>query len=183
MQVFRFMNLPDRVLAFDELPEELVKDFELCKAESFPRYWKDWMGKKKRTIKPPPERDPLTNTIRKFEPIVEEDHFFYLVDGRLGPSVERWEKVAGYVRQNVKDGYILKEDISAMAVPLAGNKTDGVTLEPEDVPVIPLKKELILPPKPAELMKCKDCPKEFENKRALRMHVMKKHPAKEAAAA
>lgn len=183
MQVFRIMGMPDKIIAFDELPERLLEGFELNKADGFPRHWKEFLGKKKRKIPIPPEKDFLTGQVRRFDPIIEEDYYFYLVDMLVNPVIERWKDVCEYVKQNVKDDFRLKEKIEDMAVPLASNKTDGVTLEPEDVVIIPLKKELekLIIEKKAEPVgvKCSQCDKEFDDKRGLRMHTMKKHPLAE----
>jgi hypothetical protein len=185
MQVFRLMNMPDRVIAFDELPEDMVKHFEMCRPDGFPRHWKEWLGKKKKVTVIPPEKDPLTGLVRRFDPIVEEGPFFYLVDWTLGNDEEKWKEISDYVRQNVSKEFRLMDKLEDMAQPLAANKTDGVTLEPEEVVVIPLPKvdAKVEAPKQNEAktefaVKCDegDCKGEFKNKQALRMHKMKRHP-------
>lgn len=188
MQCFRLMNMPDRVIAFDELPERFLRKFEMCRADGFPRHWKEWLGKRKKLTNIPPEKDLLTGAVRYFDPIVEEDAYFFLVDYTSNPCEEAWKEVCDYVRQNVSKEIRLKEMIDEMALPLAANKTDGVTLEPEDVPIIPLPKEIaplvnssgkeiVKEDVPRETFKCKEegCTSEFEAKQGLRMHVMKKH--------
>lgn len=200
MHVFRLMAMPDKVIAFDELPKRLLDGFEMCRADGFPRYWKDWMGKQIKITKVPPEKDGLTGQVRKFEPIIEEDYFFYLVDWRVNPVVEKWREVCDFVRTHVDKETRLKEDLAAMALPLASNKTDGVTLEPEDVVVIPIPlqyqekdgltdedgnpvKMVKKAPEPFTV-KCEEegCKASFEGsyaRNALRMHTQKKHPSKE----
>lgn len=191
MQVFRLMNMPDRVIAFDELPERLLSRFDMCNADGFPRHWKEWLGKKKRITQIPPEKDFLTGQVRRFEPIVEENHFFYVVDYTVNPMVEKWKELCDYVRQHVSKETRLMENIDDMAVPLAANKSDGVTLEPEDVPVIPIPPEaesLIVPvviaAKKEELpsLKCTEdgCTSVFEKASQLRMHKLGKHRSKVA---
>jgi len=194
MDVFRLMSMPDRVIAFEGLPENLLKGFELCRAEGFPRHWKEWMGKKTRTIPIPPEKDIMTGAVRRFDPIEDTDCFFYLVDQTSNPSMEAWKMVCDFVRQNVSKEFRLKEKIDDMALPLAANKSDGVTLEPEDVVVIPipraielvtesgapLKKESIKADEPVKVLKCEvpGCTAEFEGsyaKNSMRWHVQKKH--------
>lgn len=188
MQCFRLMNMPDRVIAFDALPERLVEGFELCRADGFPRHWKDWLGKVKKVTKIPPEKDFITGEVRRFAPIVEEESCFYLVDWTLKPIEEKWKEICDYVRQNVDKEFRLMEKIEDMAKPLADNKTDGVTLEPEEVVVIPLPKPLLtsdgseLKNVPRETFKCTEsgCKSEFDTKQGVRMHKMKRHPLKEA---
>lgn len=203
MQVFRLMNLPDRVIAFDELPESLVSGFEMCRADGFPRHWKEWMGKKKKVTPIPPEKDLLTGQVRRFDPIVEEDHFFYLVDWNIQPIVEKWQAVCDYVRSHVDKEIRLMDKITDMAVKLAPSKSDGVMLEPEEVPVIPILKTVSLvdsngndvprgtvekrssplvekAEKPSVLTVCDEPGCKFESegpysKNAVAMHKMKKH--------
>lgn len=163
-QCFRIMDMPDRVIAFDELPARLLEGFEMCRSEGFPRHWKEWLGKRKKVTKLAPERDPLTGQIRRFDPLVEEDYYFYLVDWTVNPVVEKWEEVCDFVKSHVDKDVRLMERIGDMAKPLAANKSDGVTLEPEEVTVIPIPiqyqekgEEIILPTAsvPAPLVKAK----------------------------
>lgn len=141
MQVLRLMGMPDRVIAFDSLPEDLVQGLEMRAAAGTAfRPWRDWMGKKKRVTKISPERDPFTNQIRVFEPIVEEDYYFYIVDETLNHDMEKWEAISDYVRRNAPKDFRLKDRIEDMALPLAPDVRSDVTLEPEQVVVIPLPK-------------------------------------------
>lgn len=194
MHVFRLMDMPDRVIAFENLPESMVTGFEMCRADGFPRHWKEWLGKRERKILVPSERDQFTGGIRKFDPIVENDFFFYLVDYTLRPIEEKWKDVCAYVKQNVSPEIRLKEVIDDMAIPLASNKTDGVSIEPEDVPVIKLRPEVAalvdageieVKAEPDVLYKCTEegCVSEYPKKQGLKMHIMKKHPKKKAEAA
>ncbi len=187
MQVFRLMNMPDRVIAFDELPEDLLKGFEMIRADGFPRQWKEWMGKKKKVTPIPPEKDFLTGAVRRFDPIVEEDSFFYLVDYMIQPIVERWQSVCDYVRQHVDKDVRLKDKIDDMAIPLGPDKV-SLTLEPEEVPIIPLPRDSKVEKEPevSQFIKCEEegCNAEYSGKfakQALRMHKQKKH-AKEKVA-
>lgn len=195
MQVFRLMNMPDRVIAFDSLPERLLKGFEMCRADGFPRNWKEWMGNKKKLTEIPPEKDFLTGAVRRYDPIVEEAPFFYLVDFTLNPVMEKWVEVCDYVRSHVARETRLMDKIDDMAVPLALDKTSGVTLEPEDVPVIPLIQEVesiittpvaAKPSAPLPVVKCDEegCNMEYEGKyakNAMRLHKGKKHKKEVAA--
>lgn len=192
MQCFRLMGLPDKVIAFDELPERLVQPFELITADGFPRHWKHWLGKKKRIIRVPNEKDPWTGQVRSFQPIIEEDHYFYLVDSMRQPSMDAWVEIQNYVKSHVDKDVRLKDNLADMAVPLAPNKTDGVMLEPEDVPVIPLPKEKNIeegnenPPmdQSSAQFKCdfKDCGKEFKNDFGLTVHMRRMHQREKVSA-
>lgn len=191
MQCFRLMNMPDRVIAFDELPENVVRGFELCRADGFPRHWKDWLGKKKKVTNVPPEKDQLTGQVRRFDPIVEEDFFFYLVDWTIGTDEERWVELCSYVKANAPKDFRLLDKIEDMAKPLAPNKTDGVSLEPEEVTVIPIPKEVAeggaakeKEPKAAAqtvTLACDEAGCNYEAqgsyaKNSMRFHKAKKHP-------
>lgn len=189
MQVFRLMGLPDKVIAFESLPKRLLSGFEMNRADGFPRHWKEWMGKTERIVTVPPEKDPLTGAVRRFDPIIETDHFFYLVDWNLKPVEEKWNEICDFVRQHVDKETRLKENLNDMALPLAPNKTDSVTLEPEDVVVIPIPIEYqekdgekSAPPVQALSVKCLEpgCTSSFEGqyaRNALRMHAQRKHKA------
>lgn len=186
-QVFRLMGLPDKIIAFDELPEDMVKGFELLKAEAFPRYWKNWMGEKEIVIKIAPELNPVTGQRKTFEPFIEKDSYFYLVDWNLKPVVERWRKIEEYVRQKVSSDFRLTDKLEDMAKPLAANKTEGISLEPDEVIVIPLPKEILVSgsaktKESGVMYKCEEagCDREFDHKQGLRMHIMKKHKKEEA---
>jgi hypothetical protein len=196
MQVFRIMGLPDKVIAFDELPERFLAGFEMIRADGFPRHWKEFLGKRKKITPIPPEKDLLTGQVRRFDPIVEEDSFFFLVDKQIGPSIERWKEVCDFLRQHVDKEIRLRENIEDMALPLAPDKTSSVTLEPEDVPIVPIPLEYqekgtqespkVEERKPTEIfdVKCDECKAEYTGphaKQALRMHKMKKHSKEKVA--
>lgn len=185
LQVFRLMGMPDKIIAFDELPEDLVKGFELCRADGFPKYWKKWMGEREIVTKIPAVLNPVTGQKQIFDPFVEKDSYFYLVDWNVKPVVEKWKKIEEYVRQKVSPDFRLTDKLEAMAKPLAPNKVDGISLEPDDVVIIPLPKEsktLATESVPHGTIKCTEagCDREFDDKRGIRMHMMKKHPKEEA---
>jgi len=128
------------------------------------------------------------------------------VDWNLGPVVQKWDEICDFVRRVVPKDFRLAEKIDSMALPLAANKTDGVTLEPEDVVVIPIplefqekKDNIVSKPeveKLKEVIESKNVPRgivlkcdtegcDFEAdgvyaKNKLRMH-MKKHQVKATA--
>lgn len=189
LKVFRFMGMPDKVLAFENLPESYSKPFELCRADGFPRHWKEWMGKVDKKTPIPPEKDLLTGQVRRFDPIVEQDSFFYLVDWNLKQNEEKWQELTDYVRRSVDKEVRLMDKLEDMAKPLARDKSEGVSLEPEEVPVIqlPAEEQKIIAAVPRrtidkEVITCDECPKEFGSKQAIRMHKMKAHPIKETVA-
>jgi hypothetical protein len=164
----------------------------MIKADGFPRHWKEWLGKKKRITAIPPEKDFLTGGVRRFEPIVEEEQFFYVVDWTLGPVVEKWQEVCDFVKQHVSREVRLTDNLRDMGKALAPDKTSGVMLEPEEVLVIPIPVEYQEKGEPQNVpaahiekskgpvVKCPEegCSAEFEGayaKNSIRMHTMKKH--------
>lgn len=187
MQVFRLWGAPDSVIGFNELPERLVEGLEMIRADGFPRHWKEFLGKRKRYIQIPPEKDLLTGNVRRFAPIEEEDSYFFGIDGMIQPQVEKWQEICDYVRQHVPKDFRLLERIEDMAKPLAPDKLQGISLEPEDVPVIPLPKEetnSVVPqikqaPAAKNIIHCDQCNYEAEGsyaKNSVRMHKQKRHP-------
>jgi len=198
MQVFRLMGSPDKIIAFDELPEDLVQGFELLKAEGFPKAWKNWLGTKEIVTKIPSLLNPVTGERQTFEPFIEKDSYFYLVDSNIKPVMEKWKKIEEYVRQKVSSEFRLTDKLEDMAKALAPDKTSGITLEPDEVIIIPLPKEIKTSVKepiihakqePAKLemdkvYKCEvdGCGKEFGAKQGLRMHTMKRHAKVEVTA-
>lgn len=199
-QVFRLMGAPDKIIAFDELPARLVKGIELCRADGFPRHWKEWLGKTSSKLRVNPEIDPLTKQVRTYPEIDETDYYFYLIDWNLRPSCEKWDDICDFAKRVVAKDVRLTDKISDMAKPLAPNKTDGISLEPEDVVVIPIPLEfqeksvkIVSPsgveveldktvPERKNVVQCEQTGCNFEAtgayaKTSLRMH-MKKHKEK-----
>ena len=183
--------MPDKVLAFDELPDKFLVGLDMIKAEGFPRHWKDWMGKSKKIMRIPPDKNPLTGEVRTYKPIEEEDYFFYTVDWNIRAQEDRWKEITDYVRLNAPEDLRLPEDLIDLAKPLAQDKLAAIDLEPEDVVIISLKKAADLKDKKEikseKIFKCEEpgCTAEFEGsygKNSLRMHTSKKHK-KEAVSA
>lgn len=151
MHAIRLMGMPDKIIAFDGLPDDLVQGLEMRAPDGMPRHWKDWLGSKKKVTKINPERDPYTGAVRVFNPIVEEGPFFYVVDEMLNHDREKWEAICDYVRRNAPKDFRLKDKIEDMAKPMAPDVRSEMKLEPEEVPVIPLGEALITksaPPQP-----------------------------------
>ena len=143
MHVLRLMGMPDKLIAFEGLPDELVAGLEMRPPDGLPRHWKTWLGTKKKTTKLLPERDPLTGQLRMFNPIVEEGAFFYIVDEMLNHDREKWEAISDYVRRNAPKDFRLKDKIEDMAIKMADNVKSELNIEPEQVPIIPLGEALI----------------------------------------
>lgn len=191
-QVIRLMGMPDKIIAFDELPEDLLAELEMQNEQlSMPRYWREWVGTRKRVVKIKSYVDPMTRQLIQCAPLVEEGPFTWTVDWEINSQKDAWSKIVSYVRQNVQEGFRLLDNLEEMAKPFAPNVYEQITIEPEDVVVIPLKK---IEKKTATVestagiaaseeagFKCKECGKEFASKQGVVLHRTKKHPEQVAA--
>jgi hypothetical protein len=125
----------------------------------------------------------------QYDPIVEEDSFFYLVDWNIGAVVEKWKEICNYLKYDVKT-------VEEMAKPLAPDKISQIDLEPEDVKVIQVppelqEKEPLIQPAPGYKIiqpsnisyKCTECnDKEFKNALGLDIHKRRIHTQAKVAA-
>jgi len=185
-QVLRLMGMPDKMIAFDELPADLLKDLEMQDEKAMPRYWREWIGKRTRTIEIKPYVDTMTRQLIKCAPLVEEGPFTWTVDWEINSQKDAWSAIQSYVRQNVADGFRLLDRLEDMAKPLAPSVNEQITLEPEDIVIIPLKKNTPVEDDPTATtvrvataeeagFKCQDCGKEFASKQGVLLHRTKKH--------
>lgn len=112
MQVFRLVQagVVDKVIAFDELPKDLIQGINQREPSGLPRHWKE------------------------FAP------FFFILDYvGTNNDKERWAKISSYVRRTVDTSFRILDRLEDMAKPMAPNSKDALDLEPEDVVVIPLQ--------------------------------------------
>ena len=118
MQVFRLVvpGRVDKVIAFDSLPERIVKGIRTAAPSGLPRHW------------------------REFAP-----HFFVLEYIDLNRDIEKWQEITQYVRKAVSLSVRLMDKIEDMAVKMAPDSHAPLELEPEDVPVIIIPVELLAP--------------------------------------
>jgi len=130
MQVFKLVlpPEPDRIIAFNSLPKDLVRGLRRGPVDGLGRYWKQWF---ERELKHDFEKEPKP---------------FYILDYKfVNKDKEAWGKITEFVRRMTPDNIRLMDKMEEMGRPLAVNASADVTLEPDDVPVIPLKK-VSLPP-------------------------------------
>lgn len=183
-QVFRLMDMPDKVIAFDELPEDLLAGLEMCDCSRLPKEWRDFIGIREKITRIPPDRDPLTGQVRRYEPIVQKGPYAFLVDRELNQDKDRWQEIKSYVMRNAPKDFRLKDNLDDMAKPMGRDANSEFDLEVQDVVVIPLQKvsepsepeAATVSLSPKEIFKCADCEKEFTAKQGLKMHRMKRHP-------
>lgn len=123
MQVFRLVDpgVVDRCIAFNSLPKRLLAGVRRGLIEGFPRHWQDFMG--------------VSKTDKDARP------FYFLEYKMLNSDKERWQQISNYVRAAADKTVHLLDKIEDMAIPLAPDAYSQLTLEPEDVPVIPIAPE------------------------------------------
>jgi hypothetical protein len=179
------MDMPDKVIAFDELPQSLIDGLEMHDCSKMPKDWREFIGIREKHIRIPPDRDPLTGQVRTYTPLIQKAPYAYLVDREVNFDRDRWAEIESYVKRCAPKDFRLMDKIFDMAKPLARDPHSEIDLETDQVIVIPLPKiEEKSEPEAASVTvveehKCDQCEKTFEKKQALRMHKMKRHPEKE----
>lgn len=149
-QCFKLVNggFVDKVIVFDELPDRLLKNVRTKEAAGFPRSWAKWLasiGSMRPVMKTETSVDLARNWTFKYTPIGLEPCFFVLDYTDLNADKERWREICEYLRMNVGPEVRLKEKVEEMALAFAANPTLPLSVEPEDVPVIPVPREISEP--------------------------------------
>lgn len=157
-QCFKLANggFVDRVIVFDALPERLLKNIRTREVAGFPRAWAKWLssiGSTRKVFKTETTVDLARNYTYKHTPIGDEPCFFVLEYTDINADKQAWREIGEYLRMNVGPEVRLKEKLEDMAVPLAANSTQPLSVEPEDVPVVNVPRETIVEPSHQELVK------------------------------
>lgn len=143
MQCFKLVNagFVDKVIVFDSLPERFWKNLKTRAPEGFPRSWAKWLGEIgsirdvfKTTTTMSPSRD---YTFHK-EVIGKEPCFFVLEYTDINSDRDAWRDICDYLRANVDPSVRLTEKIADMAIQLAPDPYKALSIEYEDIPVIPV---------------------------------------------
>lgn len=142
-QCFKLVNggFVDKVIVFDELPERLIQGVRTCAADGFPRAWAKWLGSigsVRPVFRTETNVDLARNWTFKKTPIGQEPCFFILDYTDLNADKQRWREICEHLRANVGPEVRLKEKIEEMALAFAANPTQPLSIEPEDIPVIPV---------------------------------------------
>lgn len=113
MQVVRLVEVgvPDKIIAFDSLPESMLQGVRRRDLTGLGRHWLS----------------------------LGEWHF-WLEYKELNRDIEKWSEIQSFVRRAVDPEVRLLDELAQMAVKLAPSSREAVSLEPEDVPVIPIPK-------------------------------------------
>lgn len=158
MQAFKLVNagFVDKVIVFDELPERLVKGIRTREVAGFPRSWARWMGEIGSTRKvfqtSTTKRGPGDYVYTHAE-IGQEPCFYVLDYADINADKEFWRNICEYLRLNCSPEVRLKEKVEEMATALAPNSTSALAVEPEDITVIKVPREVEEAPKENELVK------------------------------
>jgi hypothetical protein len=123
MQIFKLVHggKVDRIIGFNSLPESMLKGIRRGTIDGWPRHWKNW-----------------------FKTDIKEtgSNPFYILDYKtLNSDREKWDEITQYVRRSTDKNTRLLDKLEDMAVPLAEDQRTALSLEPEDVPVIPIVEE------------------------------------------
>lgn len=141
MQAFKLVNggFVDKVIVFDTLPEDLVKNVKTRTTDGFPRSWAKWLseiGSTRTVFKTDTSVDLARNWTFKKTPIGVEPCFFVLDYADINADKEAWRLICDFVKVNAGPEVRLKERIEDMALALAANPTQALQVEYEDIPVI-----------------------------------------------
>lgn len=147
MQAFKLVNggFVDKVLVFDSLPERLYKTVRTRAADGFPRSWAKWLadiGSLRTVFKTSTTVDLARNYTFTHAPIGKEPCFFVLDYTDINADKEIWRNICDYLKTNCGPNVRLKEKIEDMALALAANPTQPLSVEPEDIPVISVPSEI-----------------------------------------
>lgn len=146
MQVFKLVNggFVDKVIAFDTLPERLLKSISTRTPEGMPKAWRrrlEEVGSLREVYST--QTEVLVDRTLKIikTPAGVEACFYVLNYQELNADKEKWQEIAAYVRRVVDTKFRLKDKLEDMASSLAPNCQSEITLDPEDIPVIPIPSE------------------------------------------
>lgn len=139
MNVFRLIDSGrvDKIIAFDSLPKRLLNGIRTKDLEGFPRYWRSWLkdNGSVQTV----ERWDAENMKSKHV----EETFTYLLNYKdVNQDIEKWQAICNYIRKAVDLTVRLMDRIEDMAIPLAKDAISELSIEPEQVPIIPVPLEL-----------------------------------------
>lgn len=161
MQALKLVNggFVDKVIVIDSLPEHLMRGIKTREASGFPRAWAKWLGEigsvrdvfRTETEKHGPGDYRFTYTT-----IGKEPCFYVLEYLDVNSDREAWRAISEYLRMNCGPEVRLKEKVEDMALSLAANSTDPLSVEPEDVmekAFIVVRTNVIAQPSDKEIVK------------------------------
>lgn len=152
MQAFKLINagFVDRVIVFDELPQRLMQGIRTREVAGFPRAWARWLGEigsVRDTFKTSTTKRGPGDYVYEHTKIGSEPCFYVLEYTDVNADKDAWRRIAEHLRMHCGEGVRLKEKTEEMAIAFAPNSTDPLSIEPEDVPIIPVPRETATPVK------------------------------------
>lgn len=146
MQVFRLVDggFVDKMIAFDSLPDRLIKGIRTRDIAGMPRYWAKWLienGSVRDSFKTETEELP-DRKLRVHKSKVGEEPCFYVLDYKeTNQDKEKWQEIANFVRRTVDTKVRLLDRLEDMARKMAPDCHAQLEIEPEDIPVIKIPSE------------------------------------------
>lgn len=139
MNVFRLVNggTVDKIIAFDSLPKRLTFGIRTKPMDGFPRFWHRWLMENKST-----EVVSVFNPETSMKEQKEQPCTFLLEYKMVNADIQKWQEITNYVRKAVDLSVRLMDKIEDMAKPFAKDSTSELSLEPEEVLIIPIPQEI-----------------------------------------
>lgn len=157
MQVFKLVRggFVDSLIAFDSLPERILKGIRTRDLAGLPRYWAAWL-KEKGSVRPVFKTGTEVLQDRNFKitktPVGIEPCFWILEYQDLNSDKEKWAEINNYIRQSVEMTVRLKDRIEDMARPMAPSSSAPLELEPDDIPVISIPADKLETPEASSMV-------------------------------
>lgn len=139
MNVFRLVNggTVDKIIAFDTLPKRLTAGIRTKPMDGFPRFWHRWLIEHGST-----QPISLLNHETGVREQKEQPCTYLLEYKVVNADIQKWQEITNYVRKAVDLSVRLMDKIEDMATPFAKDSTSELSLEPEDVLIVPIPSEV-----------------------------------------
>lgn len=111
MQIIKLVKagFPDSLIGFDSLPEGLIQRCDKASMAGYPKHWNK-LGAS----------------------------FHALEYTSVNKDIEIWQGICAFVKRVVDPSFRLLDNLANMAVPCAPSSKEQVSIEPEDVKIIPI---------------------------------------------
>lgn len=139
MNVFRLVNggTVDKIIAFDSLPKRLTFGIRTKPMDGFPRFWHRWLIENGST-----QPISVLNHETGVREQMEQPCTFLLEYKVVNADIQRWQEITNYVRKAVDLSVRLMDRIEDMAKPFSKDSVSELSLEPEEVPIVPIPSEV-----------------------------------------
>lgn len=139
MNVFRLVNggAVDKIIAFDSLPKRLTFGIRTKPMDGFPRYWQNWLIEHEST-----QSIQVMNPETGNREPMEQPCTYILEYKMVNSDIQKWQEITNYIKKAVDLSVRLMDRIEDMAVPFAKDSASELSLEPEQVMIIPVPSEV-----------------------------------------